>query len=145
MAEVSLVELSSDECHKTSLMISQHWFRWLAAIRQQAITSVYGDPNLSHHMASLGHNELTSWGLSKWMTFCIQHFHSVLWKKIGVIWCRFSLVTLINCWQLDLTYNFLWNCNQENAFLKCQLQNCCHFAPSFVCYKCNHRIVLNKL
>ena len=49
------------EYHKTSLMRSQHWFRyqWLGAIRQQAI----GDPNLYPHimhMASLGHNVLTS-------------------------------------------------------------------------------------
>ena len=29
----------SGECHNTSLMISQHWFRqWLGAVRQQAIT-----------------------------------------------------------------------------------------------------------
>ena len=31
MAEVSLVKLSSDECHWASLMISQHWFRCLTA------------------------------------------------------------------------------------------------------------------
>ena len=33
------VILHSDECHKTSLMISQHCFKyWLGAVRQQAIT-----------------------------------------------------------------------------------------------------------
>ena len=32
-------KITADECHKTSLMRSQSWFReWLVAIRQQAIT-----------------------------------------------------------------------------------------------------------
>ena len=32
------VKLPSGECHRTSLMISQHWFRyWLSTVRQQAI------------------------------------------------------------------------------------------------------------
>ena len=39
-----------------SLMISQHWF----AVRHQAITRANVDPDLCHHMASLGHNELTA-------------------------------------------------------------------------------------
>ena len=60
MAEVSLVNLSLDECHSTLLMISQHWFRkWLVAVRQQAITWANGDPDLCRHMASLGPNELS--------------------------------------------------------------------------------------
>ena len=47
------------ECHRTSLMISQHWFRyWLGAVRQQANTWLNVDTDLCHHMASLGHNEL---------------------------------------------------------------------------------------
>ena len=45
-----------NECHWTSLMIRQHWFR------QQAITWANVDPNLCLHMASLGHNELTPCG-----------------------------------------------------------------------------------
>ena len=40
-------ELTSDECHKT-ILISQHWF----------ITWAYVDPDLCHHMVSLGLNEL---------------------------------------------------------------------------------------
>ena len=36
----------SGECRRTSLMRSQHWFRWwLDAIRQQAITWANVDPN----------------------------------------------------------------------------------------------------
>ena len=54
-----IVKLPSDECHWTLLMISQHWLRWwLGAVRQQAITWANFDPDLSHHMASLGPNEL---------------------------------------------------------------------------------------
>ena len=59
VAEVSLVKLPSDECHKTLLMISQHLFRqWLGAVRQQAITCTNVDPDLCRQMASLGLNEL---------------------------------------------------------------------------------------
>ena len=56
--------MSSDECHRTLLMISQHWFRyWLGAIRQQAITWTSVDQDLQRHMASLGPNELTHWAI----------------------------------------------------------------------------------
>ena len=59
MAEVSLVILPSCDCHRTSLMLSQLWFRsWLGAARQQAITCANVDPDLYRHIASLGHNEL---------------------------------------------------------------------------------------
>ena len=55
--------MSSYECHRTLLMISQHWFRkWLGAVRQQATTWANVDPDLCHHMASLGHNGL----IGKW-------------------------------------------------------------------------------
>ena len=38
MAEVSLVKFPSDECHRTLLMISQHWFKQRnGAAKQQAI------------------------------------------------------------------------------------------------------------
>ena len=41
-------------------MISQHWVRqWLGAVRQQATAWANVDSDLCHHMASLGHNELT--------------------------------------------------------------------------------------
>ena len=47
----------SDECHRTLLMISQHWFRWwLGAVRQQAITWANVDLVPCRHMASPGHN-----------------------------------------------------------------------------------------
>ena len=59
VAEVSLMKLSSDECHKTLLMKSQHWFRlWLGAVRQQAITWANVDPDLCRQMVSLSLNEL---------------------------------------------------------------------------------------
>ena len=59
VAEVSPKKLPSDECHKTLLMISQHWFRWwLGAVRQQAITWANVDPDLCCQMASLGLSEL---------------------------------------------------------------------------------------
>ena len=42
-------------------MKSLHWFRyWLGALRHQAITWANVVPDLSHQMASLGHNESSS-------------------------------------------------------------------------------------
>ena len=59
MAKASVEKQSSNECHKTLVMISQHWFRlWLDAVRQQAITWANVDSDLCRHIASLGHNEL---------------------------------------------------------------------------------------
>ena len=53
------VILPSGECHKTSLMISQHWFRlWLGAGWQQTITWTSVDQVLCCHMVLLGHSEL---------------------------------------------------------------------------------------
>ena len=49
----------SGQCHRTLLMISQHWFRlWLGAWWHQAITWANVDPDLCHHIASLGHKAL---------------------------------------------------------------------------------------
>ena len=54
-----LMMIPSDECHRTLLIISQHWFRlWLGAVRQQAITRANVDPDLCRQMASLDLNEL---------------------------------------------------------------------------------------
>ena len=59
-----LMIMWSDGCHRTLLMISQHWFRqWLGVVRQQAITWTRVDQDLQCHTASLGPNELiqSSW------------------------------------------------------------------------------------
>ena len=59
MAEVSFVKLYSNECQmdptdgKSTLVKVMAW-----RLRQQAITWANVDPNLCHHMASLGNNEL---------------------------------------------------------------------------------------
>ena len=66
------MELPLGECHKTSLMISQHWLRyWLGAIRQQAITWINDDPDIYHHMAQV-------------MAWCRQasgHYLSQWWPR----------------------------------------------------------------
>ena len=47
------------ECHRTLLMVNQHWFRqWLGAVRQQAITRANVDQDPCRHLTSLDHNEL---------------------------------------------------------------------------------------
>ena len=52
------VKLLSGECHRTSLIRSQYWFKsWLHAARQQAITWANADLVLDPHIASLRHNE----------------------------------------------------------------------------------------
>ena len=74
MAEVSLVKSPLDEHHWTLLMISQHWFRlWLSAVRQQAIIWTSIDPDLSRHMALLGHNELKP--MSELIGQCLPDYH----------------------------------------------------------------------
>ena len=53
------LKLSSDECHKTSSVISQHWFRkWLDAVRQQAIAWANVNPDQCRCMASISHTNL---------------------------------------------------------------------------------------
>ena len=54
-------KLSSGDCHKTSLMISQHWFQgWLGALSSNIlfiITWANVDPVLCRHVVSPGDNE----------------------------------------------------------------------------------------
>ena len=51
--------ISLDDCHRTFLMVSQHWFReWLGADRQHANTWTSVDQDLQRHMASLGPKKL---------------------------------------------------------------------------------------
>ena len=58
--------MPTDECHRTLLMISQHWFRWwLGAVMQQAITSANVDSFPCRLMASLGHIELKQYPSAK--------------------------------------------------------------------------------
>ena len=66
-------KLFSCKYQKNSLMSSQHRFRqWLAAVKQQAITLTDVNPNLCHHIASLGHNESGT----KSPLYCRRHFQS---------------------------------------------------------------------
>ena len=74
------MKLLRGECHRTSLMRSQYWFRqWLCAFRQQANTQA-NDQDLHHHMASLGHNKLNTGLVSQFcqgiidtLIFIFQH------------------------------------------------------------------------
>ena len=73
----------SGECHWTTLMWSQHWFRkWLGATRHQAIKWANVYPDLYHHMASLGHNELSTWKCISGMTPAVPCQH----HKLPVQW-----------------------------------------------------------
>ena len=46
------------------LMVSQHCLRqWLGSTRRKTIIWASVDPNLCHHMVSLGHSEWTLWPL----------------------------------------------------------------------------------
>ena len=61
MAELYVAKFPSNECRWTILMMSEHWFRqWLGAVRPQTIAWANVAPDLCHHMAWLGHNELKS-------------------------------------------------------------------------------------
>ena len=58
---------------QTSLIIYQNWFMyWLGAARQQAIAWDDVDPDLCHHMASLGH---PSWENTPFRGFWTRKHH----------------------------------------------------------------------
>ena len=58
-------------CQTTSLVPSQHWFRyWLDALRQQAITCANVDQCLYHYMVSLGCNELNWYDTTELTQYC---------------------------------------------------------------------------
>ena len=87
MAVVSHVILPIDECE------------------HQAITWVNVDPDLCHHMASLGHKELTYWGLYQTNTILHKPFSDAfLWKKTcGLIQISRKFVPkvhIVNNWTL---------------------------------------------
>ena len=92
--EYQKIIITSDECHRTLLMMSQHWFRqWPGADRQQAITWANVDSDRCCLMASLGHNELTgvlAWCLpipgsfylqmlTEFRTMTRNYIHSSIW------------------------------------------------------------------
>ena len=61
MAELYVAKFPSNECRWTILTMSEHWFRqWLGAVRPKTIAWANVAPDLCHHMAWLGHNELKS-------------------------------------------------------------------------------------
>ena len=104
----ALVKLLSDECHyRTPKMIGQHSFRWwLGAIRQQAITWANVDPKLWRHMASVGHNELTSQHiLGDWFSIgwprC--HIEANTWRQSFCKWqvqfMHFACMEKIKFWR----------------------------------------------
>ena len=56
-----LVKLPSCDCHWSSLMICQYWFRWwLGAVRPQTNIYAKADQEPRRRMASLGHNQLAT-------------------------------------------------------------------------------------
>ena len=109
MAAASFVNLPSDECHWTLVMISQRWFRkWLGADRHQAITRANVDWDQCCHMVSLGPNELTHcdlmtvWGyrflstLTQVMACCLtatSHYLNQCWLTI-TMFCGIHLTAI---------------------------------------------------
>ena len=150
MAEVSLVKLYSTECQWTLLMVNQYWFRyWLGAVRHQAITWANVDPDLCHHMSSLGHNELMDWFLilaqplpGPMMTYCHLNQQntqicssSLLWntkatpcegKICGIsfkirLWALFCLVVLYTIMHCISPYH----CKKTCITTQCIFQDIC--------------------
>ena len=72
----------SEECHRTSLMRNQHWFRkWLGAVRRQAIIRANVDRDLFRRMASPVHNELITRFFFSEGTTCDFYVFVVLWTS----------------------------------------------------------------
>ena len=103
MIEASFVKLPLYECDWTSL-ISQQWFRWwLSVVRQQAITWANVDPDLWHHMVSLGHYELKP----------SDSFHSnQQYQNVDATLCTDILIRRINIeryWGTLMNKGWYWN------------------------------------
>ena len=107
------MKLLSGECHRTPLMISQHWFR----LWQQAITWASIDPIICRHMASLCHKKLIILGtwdfesqfMARLLTSCNQ--------------CRPTVAYwTFNCTKRHLKLNFckiyIWKCMQFVELLR---------------------------
>ena len=76
--ELSYLERWSLYWIRTQLMIGQSWFRkWLAARRNQDISSVNVDPDLSRHMASVAHSKLKSLKLFVWYVNPVRFNHDI--------------------------------------------------------------------
>ena len=108
MAEISLVKLPAGKCHWTLLMISQHF------IRQEAITWANVDPDLCHHMTSLGLNELRREYLNS------LRLSDAYMRQLSDHHCFDQCWNIVN-WNLrnKLQWNLNPNSNifiQENAF-----------------------------
>ena len=105
------------ECHRTSLIISQHWFRyWLGAVRQQANTWFNVDTDLCHHMASLGHNELKH-GRSGMVK---RHWAMLVHLCMSPSWvptCAVLITTLL-AWAVSTTKN----CSRGSPILVIETQ-----------------------
>ena len=129
----SMIDILSIWCEmetKASLMICQHWFRqWLGANRQQAITWTNVDPDLS--MASLGHNELKGYLLTRGMAIyiaitwvllsfaCFTHLH---YKQAHPQFTRPDTQTLITllCRNILFIAPLFWRTDYRNGELSCR-------------------------
>ena len=87
----------SAECHRTSLVRSQHQSRWwLGAMRQQTFAWANIDPDLCRHVASLRHSKsylwinlllllLTHWGRNKIVAILQTFSNAFSWMKIWIL------------------------------------------------------------
>ena len=108
-------------------MITQHWCRlWLGAIRQQAITWANVDPDLCHHMASLGLNELSWWEKTLLHTYIHIQPSFGQWEKMFHLWCLLSLAeTLLKQRQKQAHIDGLvQDCSNSTANALELLQSC---------------------
>ena len=127
------MKLPSDECHWTLLMTSQHWVRqWLGAVRHQAITWANVDPDLCHHMASLGHSELMYWSL--WHYGNMISYRTISAPIIGTLieldhWYPLSTMNedlslhIVSCQQVDYSFVAMAMCYQGSP-LVLQITRC---------------------
>ena len=107
----------SGECHRTSLIRIQHWFRqWLDAVRQQAISWTNVNWDLCHCMVLVGHNELTLFHIVIQLVLITTKYH-LLWgtcksKRLIVLWLHKNTPYLIHLWisWRKLTVSW-WNLN----------------------------------
>ena len=107
------------KCHRTLLIRSQHWFRqWLGAVRQQAITWSNVDPELCHHMVSLGHIGLIYSGIVPRVSVNIGSGNGLSSNQHqAIIWTNANLLSIGPCGtNIIKTWMQIQNFINENAF-----------------------------
>ena len=117
------------EYHSTPL-ISQYWYRKLFVVfRQQAITRATVDPDLYHHMVSLGHSNLIRYSfLYLRYSNAIRMTHECLCMYV----CISSYMWYELCLSMFLGVVFCADHITTPSAMVCKLYHNCHYMLAYI-------------